>query len=157
MKTFLLLLSCLIFFSCGKDSKNSAPQNFQDTSTLELSYLDLLNNHREKLGMSLLINLVEIEEMALEHSFNMAQGSVRFGHSGFSNRCRKLESELRSSGCGEIVARGQKTSKDVLSAWLNSPAHRKSIENPNYTHTGLGLKKDNNGKTYWTQIFITIN
>ncbi|MCM2348555.1 MAG: CAP domain-containing protein [Bacteriovoracaceae bacterium] len=157
MKTFLLLLSCLIFFSCGKDSKNSSPQNFQDTSALELSYLDLFNDHREKLGMNSLVNLGVIEEIAFEHSFNMAQGTARFGHGGFNNRCRRLENELRSSGCGEIVARGQKTSKDVLSAWLNSPAHRKSIENPSYTHTGLGLHKDASGRPYWTQIFVTIN
>ncbi len=155
MKTFLYLFVLLLFFSCGKNSRKSEPEVFQETIT-HLTYLDLVNNHRLNLGLKALEYSPIIEEFALSHSFDMAKGKVRFGHSGMKKRCRRLQDELRSTACGEIVAKGQKTAGEVFNAWMNSPDHRRTIENQEYTHTGLGFKEDSQGQMFWTQIFLRL-
>ena len=54
----------------------------------------------------------------------------------------------------ENVAAGQKTASDVVSSWLNSPGHRRNIENRNYVEIGLGLGETDEGlKIYWCQVF----
>jgi hypothetical protein len=40
---------------------------------------------------------------------------------------------------GENLARDFQSSQDVITAWLNSPAHRQNLLNPNYTEIGLAL------------------
>jgi len=52
---------------------------------------------------------------------------------------------------GENIAKGQRTAKEVVNAWMNSEGHRKNILNSNYTHIGVGYSSQGN---YWTQQFI---
>ena len=52
---------------------------------------------------------------------------------------------------GENIARGQKTPKAVVDAWMNSSGHRANILNPSFTQIGVGYVADGN---YWTQMFI---
>lgn len=155
MNTIMTILLALLAISCGKNSSSSSPQKFQETVIRE-TYMEMVNDHRQSLGLLPLIDSPIIEETAYGHSFNMSEGAM-FGHYGMKKRCRKLQNELRSSKCGEIVARGQKDAKEVFKAWLNSADHRKSIEDPSFTHSGLGFKEDKSGKIYWTQMFVSIN
>ena len=156
MKTYLLLLISLLLMACGKGSQNSSPELFQETVS-QSTYLDLVNAHRIKLNLPLLDYSPIIEEVAREHSSRMARNSVLFGHGGMRRRCKRLEAELKSSRCGEIVARGQRTSEEAFNAWLSSPPHRKTIEDRSYTHTGLAQAVSAAGVVYWTQIFLRIN
>lgn len=144
-----------MFFSCGENSHKSEPEIFQETITHH-TYLDLVNDHRLNLGLKVLEYSLIIEETALIHSSDMAFGKVRFGHSGMKKRCRRLQVELSSVACGENVARGQKTAEEVFNAWMNSPDHRRMIEDQDYTHTGLGFKEDSQGQIFWTQIFLKL-
>jgi uncharacterized YkwD family protein/spore coat assembly protein SafA len=65
---------------------------------------------------------------------------------------------LRSFGvayrtAGENIAKGQKTAKSVLAAWMGSEGHKANILNEKFTDIGIGYAS--NGKTaYWVQIFI---
>lgn len=108
-----------------------------------------------KLGLKPLTYSDTVEELALEHSHWMSK-SNQFGHAGWKERCRKLRSEESAVNCGEIVARGQESAESVLEAWLSSSPHKKSIENPEWTHTGIGVAEDADGRKYWTQMFIKI-
>lgn len=59
-----------------------------------------------------------------------------------------------SKANAENLAAGQKTPEKVVTAWMNSPGHRKNILNPNYSIIGISYKKTDNGyKTYWVQLF----
>ena len=40
-----------------------------------------------------------------------------------------------------------------MTAWLNSPGHRKNIEG-DFTHIGIGVVKNDAGVYYFTQIFL---
>lgn len=144
--------------SCGKNSSTAPinnPNPHIDPVVVD-KYLQLVNNHRMKLGLRPVEPAPLIEEVALGHSQEMAQGQVLFGHWGWRGRCAELRTRLNGNLCGEIVARGQRDHEAVFNAWLNSPHHREVIEGETYTHTGLGYIADRNGMIYWTQLFLTI-
>ena len=52
---------------------------------------------------------------------------------------------------GENIAYGQRTPREVVAAWMNSPGHRANILNASYTQIGVGYVASGN---YWTQLFI---
>ena len=54
---------------------------------------------------------------------------------------------------GENLAEGYPFVDSVFRAWLNSEKHRYQIEHRNWTHTGLSIYKDANGKNYFCQVF----
>ncbi|MDD2392171.1 MAG: CAP domain-containing protein, partial [Bacilli bacterium] len=55
---------------------------------------------------------------------------------------------------GENIASGQRTAAEVMNSWMNSTEHRANILNPTYNQIGVGAVKDDNGNTFWTQLFI---
>ena len=66
-----------------------------------------------------------------------------------ASRGRMFHSKM---GHGENVAYGQRTPQEVMTAWMNSPGHRRNILNSRYTQIGVGSV--NNGRSiYWTQVF----
>lgn len=119
------------------------------------TFLSLVNDHRESIGLKKLVHEEAMDEIVGEHSDEMARGRVPFGHEGFSERCAGSKKVLGGTNwCGENVARGQKTPERVFTSWMNSPGHRKNIENPKATHTGFAYTKAENGSIYWIQIFV---
>ena len=60
---------------------------------------------------------------------------------------------------GENVAAGASvvSPATVVSAWMNSPEHKKNILDPEFTKLAVGFEFDANSKykTYWSQIFST--
>jgi uncharacterized protein YkwD len=162
MKMFLLLL----FLVTGCKSPNVEKLNplesylnpqTKDDSLIREEYINLVNSHRQNLGTRALIYSDYIEDVAQEHSENMAEGKVPFGHTGSSVRCQKIITELGPANlCGEIVAQGQDNAKEVFASWIGSLAHKSKIENSRYTHTGLGIARNSRGVIYWTQIFLEV-
>jgi uncharacterized protein YkwD len=55
---------------------------------------------------------------------------------------------------GENIAAGQLTPRDVVSAWMNSPGHKKNILKPEYEYIGVGYLEDKAFGTIWAQEFI---
>jgi uncharacterized protein YkwD len=53
----------------------------------------------------------------------------------------------------ENVAVGQRTPEEVMSAWLNSPGHRRNILSSGISQIGVGCVASSNGGLYWTQTF----
>ena len=66
-----------------------------------------------------------------------------------ASRGRMFHSKM---GHGENVAYGQRTPQEVMTAWMNSPGHRRNILNSRYTQIGVG-SVDNGRSIYWTQVF----
>lgn len=119
--------------------------------------MDLVNDHRQGLGLRALIHDPGMEKIAQTHSQNMANGTVAFGHTGFSSRCSQARAILGGGNlCAENVAYGQKTPQAAFNSWMNSSGHRANIEQPRATHTGFGYAKSASGTLYWTQIFLEL-
>jgi uncharacterized protein YkwD len=59
------------------------------------------------------------------------------------------------SYAGENIAAGQHSPQEVVTAWMNSPGHRKNILDSNFKHIGIGYVHDSSSpyKDYWAQLF----
>ena len=181
--TPLTLLCVLLLTACNKDTSTSQPVESQTATSTSTStttggtgtttgsttggstssqnfttdFMDLLNAHREGMGLSQLILDDEVSKIVIQHSQNMANGTTPFGHTGFSTRCAAASAILGNTNlCAENVAMGQKTPQAAFTAWLNSPGHRANMENSRVNHTGFGFAQSSSGTYYWTQIFIEV-
>ncbi len=62
---------------------------------------------------------------------------------------------LRVRTWGENIACGQRTPAQVMTAWMNSSGHRRNILNSSFTHIGISVSRDSDGRLYWVQDFGT--
>ncbi|MEH2454222.1 CAP domain-containing protein [Nostoc sp.] len=125
-----------------------------DTATLEQSVFNQINNYRASQGLPALTRNSGIENQARIHSQNMANGTVSFGHTGFSERVRAIGIPYKAAG--ENVAYNQGYSDPATIAvqgWLKSPGHLANIKG-NYDKTGIGVASNTRGAIYFTQIFL---
>jgi uncharacterized protein YkwD len=67
---------------------------------------------------------------------------------------RTFDQRIKAAGYprpgGENIAKGQRTAESVMKAWMDSPGHRRNIENCDFKAIGVGL--DTRGFV-WTQNF----
>ncbi|MDP3971378.1 MAG: CAP domain-containing protein [Candidatus Nanopelagicales bacterium] len=56
-------------------------------------------------------------------------------------------------GAAENIAQGNRTPRDVVDGWINSPGHCRNLMG-NYENLGVGLSSSATGSRYWTQDFI---
>ncbi|MES2526285.1 MAG: CAP domain-containing protein [Bdellovibrionota bacterium] len=139
--------------SASSDNSKSPVQN----ETVATEFLKLVNNHRKSIGLKALVNADEMVVIAAEHSADMANKSVAFGHTGFSGRCSEARVKMGGGNlCAENVAMGQKTAQAVFTSWMNSSSHRANIENSRLTHSGLGTATSSSGTIYWTHLFLEL-
>jgi uncharacterized protein YkwD len=132
----------------GTTTNNNSTSKFTD------DILDNVNQYRASKGLAALKLNDVISAEAEKHSENMATGRVAFGHDGFASRIQRISSQLGPAKMSaENVALGELSAKQVVTNWINSPAHRENMEG-NFTLTGIGTAKNKSGVIYFTQIFI---
>lgn len=130
-----------------------AVSNPKRTIKLRQDILALVNAERAAVGLPGLRMNTTLEISAQEYALAMAEQGF-FGHT--SPAGENLKARMERSGyyrpffqtdclcvarylMGENLARGQKSSKEVVRDWLNSPTHREAIMNPDFTDTGIGI------------------
>jgi uncharacterized protein YkwD len=125
-----------------------------ETSALERDAHNQINAYRKSKGLPAFTWNETIAIQARKHSQNMANGSVGFGHTGFSDRI--IATNIPYSSAGENVAYNMGYSTPATQAvqgWLKSPGHKRNIEGK-YNLAGLGVAKNAKGQVYFTQVFI---
>lgn len=163
----ILLLSLFLLVSCKTPTtKNFNPLdsyfNFNtggDGPILAITeeYMDLVDQHRQSLGLSAFLPSPEIEVEARTHAENMAKGLAPFGTAGTLDRCARIKTSLGVGElCGEVVAKGQKTPVEVLTSWMSSTGGRNKIESTRFTHSMMAVVENTDGVKYWVQIFLEI-
>jgi uncharacterized YkwD family protein len=115
--------------------------------------IDLTNEQRKQNGLAPLQADTQLSGVAQKKSVDMAQNGY-FSHT--SPTYGSPFDMMRDSGvsyntAGENIAQGQRTPKEVVDAWMDSPGHRKNILNPDFTHIGVGHAVTGH---HWTQMFI---
>lgn len=141
------------------NTSNSSIYLAQSTTSLtsiEQAIHTQINDYRTKKGLLKLTLDERISNIARTHSQNMANGTVPFGHNGFSDRVKVIATMIPYSSAAENVAYNMGYSDPATKAvqgWLNSTGHRQNIEG-NYNLTGIGVAKNAKGEYYFTQIFI---
>lgn len=165
MKTLSLKLSLVVFFSfvifsCSNDDgiyfDESSEVLASDLaySPIESEILDLVNQHRSQLGLSILKPLNIVSNTADSHTEYMIEAG-KISHDNFSERSQNLMNKANAKLVGENVAYGFNSAQGVVKGWLNSEEHKAIIENPKYTHFGISTEAcASTGRNYFTQIFI---
>jgi uncharacterized protein YkwD len=159
LKTIILLfaLVCTVLTSCTSGEEGVYFNEINDVkveySKMELEILDLINEHRQSLSMQTLDELDIISSVALSHSAYMVEVD-EVNHDGFPQRQENLVEKANATSVGENVAYGFQSAAGVVNAWLNSADHKAIIENESYTHFGISIEQNSEGRNYFTQIFI---
>lgn len=115
--------------------------------------LNILNQEREAEGLNPLTMDKEMLEIAM---LRAAECNVCYGHSRPNGgSCYEPFWGLQGVGyyCGENIAMGQRSSTEVMTAWMSSDNHRNNILSSEYTSVGIGCFRQNNGAYCWVQVF----
>lgn len=129
-------------------------QNINSDTDIQNAILAHINEYRVEHGMNALKMDSRISKEARQHSLDMANHKVPFGHTYFHTRVKRLHTQIHNSNAAaENVAYNYKSAQDVVNNWLKSPGHKHNIRG-NYNLTGIGVVRDKQGKIYFTQIFL---
>ncbi len=148
----LLLAAALLLASAGCDYllRNLIPP---DEEALAQRIFELVNAERQQAGLEPLAWNDVIAAEAKQHSRDMADGLVPFGHDGFADRFARITEVIPASGGAENVAYAS-DAELAVSLWMDSAGHRDNILG-NYDYTGVGAAWDGDlGVFYFTQIYI---
>ena len=157
-----ILIFCTLFLtSCAKDSIEDEVNAYDQVvserveysyNTIEVEILDELNLYRRALNMPELKPLAELSMESEGHNeYMIDEGQV--SHDNFAVRASFLMDKVGATAVAENVGFGYRTYDAVVNAWLKSKGHRDNIEG-NFTHFGISVREDENGKNYFTNIFI---
>lgn len=157
--TLLLLLVFigLTSFSCSTDNVednveaitvSEAPQ----TKQIEIEILELINDHRISLGLNSLTSLSDVKATAHSHT-NYMIDTGDLSHSNFQQRKTYLINNVGATKVGENVAYAYSSAQSVVNAWINSSSHKEIMEG-DYTNFDISAEKDEQGRWYYTNIFI---
>ena len=157
----LLLVAILVTLnSCSSDSSEDvsiadAPQAMPYTyDTTELETMALINAYRVSIGLNELKEINHISYKSEEHDLYMITNKV-VDHSDFVARSENIKRVIGAKAVSENLAYNYNSPKAALEAWLRSPSHKENIEG-DYTHFGLSIRVDADGKKYYTNIFAKL-
>ena len=134
----------------------SGPDVSDNMRPLEAEVIRLVNIEREKAGIPKLSENNELNRIARTKSQDFINNNY-FGHNSptYGSPFEMLRTlRVEFTAAGENIASGQRTATEVMNSWMNSTEHRANILNPTYNKIGVGAVRDDNGNTFWTQLFI---
>src|SRR5690606_10237966 len=134
-----LVCFVLMILSCSKelivDTEIPAAQN---DPAMEHELLGVVNDYRVSLGYSSLEFSIVAYEYANKHTDYMVAKGV-LNHDNFTARASSISSEVNAESVAENVAKNYTTASDAFKEWLNSSAHKKTMEG-DFTHTAVSVK-----------------
>lgn len=113
--------------------------------------VQMVNQVRVKAGLKPLIVHTNLSNMAKKKAIEMYHSNY-FSHTSpkYGSPFDMMDAfNISYRYAGENIAMGQKTAKEVVNEWMNSPGHKANILNAQYGLIGVGYY---NG--YWVQEFI---
>ena len=143
---FLILLASNVYAAAAWKDDATVSKNFAQ------EVLDLVNIERRKENLQPLKLARDLNHYA---QIRAKEITKKFSHtrpSGYS--CFSVIPKPYRM-VGENIAAGQKSSREVVEAWMNSPSHRENIMNPKFRELGVGYLYMPNlkYKHYWAQFF----
>lgn len=129
---------------------------------VESEILLLTNQYRASIGLPALAADGQAADVARGHSRHMVAHDF-FSHTnpeGAGPGDRLSQAGVPWWSTGENIAAGYPSPQAAFDSWLSSPGHRANIENPGWTHLGVGYWEDlvDGGGVvydrYYTQVFI---
>jgi uncharacterized protein YkwD len=110
--------------------------------TQKQQIITLINEERQKFNLGRLRQNSNLTQAADNKVADMISGEY-FAH--VSPTGKKWSDFIQASGYnyvagGENLARNYTSSREIVQAWLNSPAHRDNILNPKFKETGIAIR-----------------
>ncbi|MCK0161360.1 CAP domain-containing protein [Allomuricauda sp. F6463D] len=126
-----------------------------DPKKMEEDLLDLVNGHRNSIGLNPLTKSTPVYKYAEEHNNYMISQNT-LSHDNFDSRASKIAEETDALSVSENVARYYTSAAKTLEGWTESTSHKAAMEG-DFTHTTLSVQLDKEGRPYYTQIFLKVN
>ncbi len=130
--------------------------------TAEREVLTQTNLERAKIGLKPLLLEPRLSAAARLHALEMAQKNY-FAHTSPTPNLRTPTDRVNKAGsldwgAGENIAFNEepaaKVGATLMRQWMTSPPHRASILDASYTHIGVGVYRDPQGRSYGVQNFV---
>jgi uncharacterized protein YkwD len=117
----------------------------------------IVNRFRQARGLRPL----QLEQGLMRSAIWKAQHMAHFFYFGHSDPAppvnRGVPERLAACGFGsggsENIAYGYETAREVVTAWLRSPGHRRNIVSTTWRYLGVGVAVSHYGGTFWAQNF----
>ena len=161
LRVLLLVAVVYTMNSCSSDSSEAPSSSTSSMKVMDYSYdsseleaMNLINTYRVSVGLNELQQINHISYKSEEHDHYMIRNNV-VNHNDFVARSENLISVLGAKRVGENIAYNYNTPQSVVKAWLNSPTHKENLEG-DYTHFGISIRTNPDGKKYYTNIFVKI-
>ena len=161
LRVLLLVAVVYTMNSCSSDSSETPSSSTATMKVMDYSYdsseleaMNLINTYRVSVGLNELQQINHISYKSEEHDHYMIRNNV-VNHNDFVARSENLISVLGAKRVGENIAYNYNTPQSVVKAWLNSPTHKENLEG-DYTHFGISIRTNPDGKKYYTNIFVKI-
>jgi uncharacterized protein YkwD len=138
----------------GQASAAAAPRG-PTIASQQARVLTLVNRARAGAHCPALRANAKLTAAARGHSVDMVRRNY-FAHNtptGVTPWARIARAGYPRASLGENIAAGQRTADQVVTAWLNSPAHRANILNCSFRSAGTALVTGGRYGYYWTQDF----
>lgn len=147
-------MAMLIVFgmACTKESATTDPVPVaRNVTVVEQQLLELVNQHRNSLGQPPLSFSQVAYSYASDHTdYMIATGSIN--HDNFNARASGIAAEVNARAVSENVAKDYESAEKALQGWLQSEAHRKTMEG-DFSHTAISVKENAEGTLFYTQLF----
>ncbi len=129
----------------------TANMTVNQSLTFNEQILDLINQHRAKLGLQTLAFDKPAYKQCESHSKKMAKLKLYLAHKDVEKRYEAIGKYHMA----ENVAMNRSADpKKVVDQWLNSPGHRTNIETPDFNCAGISAELSSAGDYYYTMIFV---
>lgn len=117
--------------------------------------ITMVNAERKKQGLPALVRDPKLDQLAIIKIQDMFEHEYFAHESPYYGQPWDMATiyEYEFSSFGENIARYISSPQETVKAWMASTPHRGNILKSSYTHMGIAVKKDDNGKYYWVQLF----
>ncbi|GAM24353.1 hypothetical protein SAMD00019534_075280, partial [Acytostelium subglobosum LB1] len=126
---------------------------FMDPEAIGRKSLELTNAFRKTHNKPPLQWHQALYTIGVEHSKNMAENKVAFGHDGFDNRVSRFPFAHQKSGENVAMNNMDATvAETAVEGWIHSKGHRENLLG-HFNICSIGVYQSNDGKWYLTQLF----
>jgi uncharacterized protein YkwD len=139
-----------------KDEPKAKASDELKLSEDEQAVLDATNTERKAASLPPLTADPKLTEAARGHAANMAkQDKLDHTLDGHGVDARAKAAGYTFSRLGENIAWNQRTPKEAVAGWMQSPGHKENLLNDQFTQIGVAVAKNVKGERYWVQVFGT--
>lgn len=131
-----------------------------EVASLEAALHTAINDVRAEMGLRRLERDASIDAVARAHSQDMATRGYLAHETpeGLTPPAR-----LARGGVSGLTLAGENVgttsrldpNREIVSAWMASPAHHENIVAPAFNATGIGVARAPGGSLYYTQLYVT--